>query len=101
MIELETMANLYINTNYDNMRGVRLIETDDINNNYAEHIKRHELVTKHNAECYAFEVLQEALNQVGYDNHTSRKMQEALDDFLLKHPSVKEYYEKRKGPVYD
>lgn len=101
MIELKTMANLYINTNYKNMRGVRLIETDDINNNYAEHIKRHELVTKHNAECYAFEIMQEAFNYVGYDNHTSRKTQEALEDFLLKHPNVKDYYEKRRGPIYE
>ena len=101
MIELKTIANLYVNTNYKNMFGVRLVQNDTIDNNYAEHIKRHELVTKHNAECYAFEVMQEALNQVGYDNHTSRKMQEALDGFLLKHPSVKEYYEKRRGPVYE
>lgn len=101
MIELKTIANLYVNTNYKNMFGVRLVQNDTIDNNYAEHIKRHELVTKHNAECYAFEAIQDAFNKIGYSRHTAFKMNKVINEFLEAHPNVKEYYEKRKGPVYE
>ena len=101
MINLETIAYLYINKNDSDMYKVKLKANDTEAASHDKYIDRNNLVTEHNAQCYALHVMLDAFKQVGYCSTTTKKMREAIKDYLEKHPNVNDYYSHKTGHIYE